>query len=338
MKIQKNFDIKAYNTFGVSIKTKFLVTISKPEDLEELTVFLQNNQTPFFFLGGGSNILFTKDFDGIIIKNELKGITIISENENSVEIEINAGEIWTDFVDFCVEKEWGGIENLVSIPGTIGGATVQNIGAYGSEFSSVINSVTAYNVYTGKIFVFNKRECDFSYRKSKFKTKEYSDLLIISVSVSLSKKPTLNTDYGSIKSDLEKQKISLPTIKDIRNIVASIRKEKLPDVNEIGSAGSFFKNPEVSLETAEKIKQSFPKIPIYPVNESTVKLSAGWMIDQCNLKGFRIGDAGVYEKQALVLVNHGAATTDDILQLIKKVQLSVKQKFDIDLLPEVVIV
>lgn len=338
MVIYENFDIKPFNTFGINAKVRYLVTISKPEDLTALSHFLNDKKLAFFILGGGSNVLFSKDFEGIVIKNELKGIQQVAETETTVTLKINAGEIWTDLVDFCINKGWGGIENLIAIPGTMGGASVQNIGAYGAEISHVIQSVTTYHLKTGAIQEFSKEDCQYGYRKSIFKDLKNKDLLIVTTSITLNKKPTINTEYGAVKTELQKRNIDQPNLLDIRNIIADIRKEKLPDVHQLGNAGSFFKNPEVSIETANQLQQKYPNMPIYQTDTKNIKLAAGWLIDQCQLRGYRVGDAGVHEKQALVLVNHGNATASEILKLVDKVQSTVKQKFGIDLFPEVIIV
>ncbi|MDD4848659.1 MAG: UDP-N-acetylmuramate dehydrogenase, partial [Bacteroidales bacterium] len=313
-------------------------TVSDTADLKLLPSFLSENKLPVFVLGGGSNVLFTRDFDGIVIKNDCRGKRVISETDETVTLEVQAGEIWTDLVDFCVEKGWGGIENLVSVPGTVGGASVQNIGAYGAEFSQVIQSVSTFHLITGQRRNFTTKECQYGYRKSIFKTQEYKDLLVVNATITLCKKPVLKTEYGTINNELQKRNITRPCLSDIRDVVAAIRSEKLPDVKVLGSAGSFFKNPEVAVEVAQTLQQQYPQMPVYPIDAKTVKLAAGWLIDQCGLRGFRMGDAGIHDKQSLVIVNHKNATSAEILQLMEKVQSTVKQKFGIDLLPEVVMV
>jgi len=332
MSLQENISLRSHNTFGIDVKTKKLATV---KNVNELKNILSNNLLPLCILGGGSNILFTKDFDGLIIKNELKGIQLINENDTEIYLKVASGEVWHEFVLFCIENNYCGIENLSLIPGSVGASPMQNIGAYGVEVKYFITEVEAMHLKSLKITYFSTNDCEFDYRSSIFKTKEKGNYFITSVTFRLNKQPNINTSYGAIQSELEAKGISNPTIKDVSDAVICIRESKLPNPKEIGNAGSFFKNPSVSNEKAEALKNEFPAIPNYPQNNGTTKIAAGWLIEQCGFKGKTFGNYGVHKNQALVLVNYGGAQGKDIYALSETIIDTVQQKFGILLEREV---
>jgi len=332
MSLQENISLRSHNTFGIDVKTKKLATV---KNVNELKNILSNNLLPLCILGGGSNILFTKDFDGLIIKNELKGIQLINENDTEIYLKVASGEVWHEFVLFCIENNYCGIENLSLIPGSVGASPMQNIGAYGVEVKDFITEVEAMHLKSLKITYFSTNDCEFDYRSSIFKTKEKGNYFITSVTFRLNKQPNINTSYGAIQSELEAKGISNPTIKDVSDAVIRIRESKLPNPKEIGNAGSFFKNPSVSNEKAEALKNEFPAIPNYPQNNGTTKIAAGWLIEQCGFKGKTFGNYGVHKNQALVLVNYGGAQGKDIYALSETIIDAVQQKFGILLEREV---
>lgn len=336
--IQEKISLKAYNTFGIDVKAKHFVTMSSTEEIIEFCSKHLKDYQKHLILGGGSNILFTKDFDGIVVKIENKSIEIIEEDEKHVFVKAAAGEIWDELAKYCVMRNYGGIENLSNIPGTVGAAPVQNIGAYGVEFKDAFVQLEAIEIITGKTQTFSKNECEFGYRKSIFKDRLKGRYVITSVVLRLTKHPVLSTEYGSIKEELSKMNITDPGIHDIRQAVINIRSAKLPDPDIIGNAGSFFKNPVVENKKLESLKQRYPGIPSYKQDENNVKLAAGWLIDQCGWKGKSIGNAGVHKDQALVIVNHGDASGKEILSLADNIRDSVFEKFRIQLTPEVNIV
>lgn len=332
MSLQENISLRSHNTFGIDVKTKKLATV---KNVNELKNILSNNLLPLCILGGGSNILFTKDFDGLIIKNELKGIQLINENDTEIYLKVASGEVWHEFVLFCIENNYCGIENLSLIPGSVGASPMQNIGAYGVEVKDFITEVEAMHLKSLKITYFSTNDCEFDYRSSIFKTKEKGNYFITSVTFRLNKQPNINTSYGAIQSELEAKGISNPTIKDVSDAVICIRESKLPNPKEIGNAGSFFKNPSVSNEKAEALKNEFPAIPNYPQNNGTTKIAAGWLIEQCGFKGKTFNNYGVHKNQALVLVNYGGAQGKDIYALSETIIDAVQQKFGILLEREV---
>ncbi|MBS1681875.1 MAG: UDP-N-acetylmuramate dehydrogenase [Bacteroidetes bacterium] len=336
MHLEKNVSLKSFNTFGIDVTSDNYCEVRTREEFIELT------HTPVFkaeknlILGGGSNVLFTKNFDGLVIRNSNKGIEIISETDHDILLRVNSGEVWHNTVLFCVKNNWGGIENLSLIPGTIGAAPIQNIGAYGVEVREVIEKVEVIEFESGEIRTFTNKECEFGYRESIFKRKLKEKIFISSVTLRLSKKNhKLNTSYGAIAETLLKMNIVSPTIQSVSDAVIKIRSEKLPDFTQLGNAGSFFKNPEIGQEQFEKIKKEFPSIPHYPAANQQVKVPAGWLIEQCGWKGKRINNAGVHAQQALVLVNFGNASGEEIFQLAQNILSSVKEKFSIALTPEV---
>lgn len=334
MQIIENKNLKQLNTFGVNAFAKHFVEVNTVEELREA---LKDNRFPDkFILGGGSNMLLTKDIEGLVIHINLKGISIDFEDENSVHLKVMAGENWHQLVLNCLENNYGGIENLSLIPGNTGTAPIQNIGAYGVELKDVFVSCEAINVESGKHKTFSLEKCDFGYRSSVFKTIEKGNYIITSVTLQLTKKDhNLNTGYGAIQDELTKMQVTHPTIQDVSKAVIAIRQSKLPDPKELGNSGSFFKNPVVDKASFENFLARFPEAPYYKVSENAYKIPAGWLIELAGFKGKRFGDAGVHENQALVLVNYGNASGGEILELSKKIRQSVLNKFGIAIEPEV---
>ncbi len=337
MQIQENISLKPYNTFGIDVYAKHFVAFSSTEQLQEL---LSNSPVAFrpsrlMILGGGSNILFTKDFDGLVLKNELRGIEMIKEDDLYYYVKAGAGENWHRFVMYCIDKNFAGLENLSLIPGCTGASPMQNIGAYGVEIKDVFESLEAWHIQSKKIVQFSVNDCEFGYRESIFKRKYKAEFIILNITYRLRKQPFYNTSYGAIEQELEKMKVSELSIKAISQAVINIRSSKLPDPAVIGNAGSFFKNPEIPVSKFDELKKVYPNIPGYPVNEEKIKIAAGWMIEQCGWKGYRQGDAGVHAKQALVLVNYGNAKGKEIYELSGKIIESVQSKFGITLEREV---
>ncbi|MEQ9425042.1 MAG: UDP-N-acetylmuramate dehydrogenase [Cyclobacteriaceae bacterium] len=333
MIFKESISLKNLNTFGIDVKAKLYASFSSIGELISV-LKSRSSQDAFCILGGGSNILFTRDFDGLVLRNEIKEIEVLDEDDQNVFVKIGAGENWHDFVLHAISNGWGGVENLSLIPGTVGAAPMQNIGAYGVEIESVFESLEAVEIETGEQLTFDKTACKFGYRQSVFKTEFKGKYIICSVALRLTKRHTLNTEYGAIRETLASSNIDSPTIKDVSDAVIAIRSSKLPNPQEIGNAGSFFKNPYITNEHFDLLKKEWPKIPGYPEGGST-KVPAAWLIDQCGWKGKREGNVGVHEKQALVLVNYGNGTGTEIVDLSKKIQKSVKAKFGIDLVPEV---
>ena len=334
IKILENYDLAKLNTFGVSAYAKFFIEINHEDDLKELfssSLFKDNEK---LFLGGGSNVLFTKDFNGIVILNKLKGIDIIEEDSEYVFIRSFGGEKWHGLVTFVVDSEYWGVENLSFIPGTVGAAPVQNIGAYGVEIKDVIENIETYEIESGKKRIFTNKECEFGYRESIFKNKLKGKYFISAVIFKLNKKQNLNSKYEVLKKYLEENKIEVKNPRDISDAIISIRKSKLPDPVFIGNAGSFFKNVYTNQEKIEEIKKDYPDMPSFKEFEK-VKIPAGWLIEKCGWKGKRVGNVGVHEKQALVLVNYGGATGKEILDLSMQIITSVETKFGLTLEREV---
>ena len=338
LEIKNNINLKPFNTFGIEAFCTYFAEINSTEDFLALlkTDIYKNNLK--LVLGGGSNLLFTKDFNGLVIKNNLKGIEIVSENNEEIIVKAAAGENWHAFVLWCIEKGFCGLENLSLIPGCVGASPMQNIGAYGVEIKDVFSSLEALNTITGLKKVFDTAECEFGYRESVFKTKYKNQFFIISVSFKLSRLPKLNTTYGAINSELEAMKISNATIKDVSNAVIAIRQSKLPNPAETGNAGSFFKNPEVSKEKYDALKKSFDALVAYPLPNGNFKLAAGWLIEQCGLKGFEKEGAAVHSKQALVLINKNNCTGKAVFDLSGYVLQKVFDKFGVTLEREVSII
>jgi UDP-N-acetylmuramate dehydrogenase len=332
MEIKQNISLKPYNTFGIDVNAKAFIVVNNIGELKEV---LTGNDESILILGGGSNILFTKNFNGIAIKNNLSGISIIEEDNESVYLKVGAGEIWHDFVLFCIENNYAGVENLSLIPGNVGASPMQNIGAYGVEVKDFITEVEVFDLRDYSIKTFTNSECKFGYRSSIFKTTEKGNYFITAVTYRLNKQAQINTSYGAIEKELQRMDIILPTIKDVSNAVISIRSSKLPDPKEIGSSGSFFKNPIVSEEQKNKIVEDYPDAPNYLQPDDSFKMAAGWLIEKCGWKGKRINNYGVHDKQALVLVNYGSAKGDDIFKLSEDIIESVGNRFGIVLEREV---
>jgi UDP-N-acetylmuramate dehydrogenase len=335
MEIKQNISLKSYNTFGIDVKAKKFVTINSIENLRNI---LSNNKEEILVIGGGSNILFTQDFSGLVINNKLKGIEVVEEDNDYIYLKVAAGEVWHEFVLHCVEKGFAGIENLSLIPGSVGAAPMQNIGAYGVEVKDVITKVEALSLSDFSIQTFVNEQCEFGYRTSIFKTSQKNNYFITAVTFRLNKKPFLNTSYGAIENELKRMNIESPSIKDVSDAVISIRYSKLPDPNEIGNSGSFFKNPVVSEKIKNKILTNYASAPCYAQPNGDYKLAAGWLIEQCGWKGKKIENYGVHKNQALVLVNYGGASGKDILNLSEEIIKSVEQRFGILLEREVNII
>ncbi|MFZ1529902.1 MAG: UDP-N-acetylmuramate dehydrogenase [Ferruginibacter sp.] len=335
MTIQKNISLKPFNSFGIDARAKEFAVFSQTAELQEL---LAAREEQALVLGGGSNILFTHDYDGIVLKNEIKGIDKIDEDDAHVYIRAGAGECWHGFVQYCIEEGLAGVENLSLIPGSVGASPMQNIGAYGVEIKDVFHSLRAFHKYDKTAVEFNSSACEFGYRESIFKRRYKNKFVITDVTFRLNKNPVFNTSYGAIEDELGSMGVKDLSIAAISRAVINIRRSKLPDPAIIGNAGSFFKNPEVPEEKFNLLKEGFPGIVGYPLANGNVKLAAGWLIEQCGWKGYRKGDAGCHAKQALVLVNYGHAKGDEIFSLSEEIIHSVKDKFGVQLEREVNII
>ena len=342
MNIQQNISLKPYNTFGIDVSASRFVSVDNLDKLQKILT----QEKDVFLLSGGSNMLLTKDIDKLVIHINIKGISIHYENESEVELSVNAGEDWHEFVMWCISQNYGGIENLSLIPGNVGTSPIQNIGAYGVEVKDVITRVEGIDLNSAKKIQFSNKECDFGYRNSIFKNELKEKIVITSVRFKLTKKNHhLNTNYGAIEKELAIRKISNPTIKDISDIVINIRQAKLPDPKKIGNSGSFFKNPIISLKQFKKLQEKYPNIPFYKIPSSkkedaayNYKIPAGWLIETAGFKGKRYGDCGIHENQALVLVNFDKASGTDIYILAKKIQETILSIFEITLDIEVNII
>jgi UDP-N-acetylmuramate dehydrogenase len=328
------FSLKEYNTFGINALCHKVVRI---KSLDRLVEAIEKDASDKLIIGGGSNILFTKDVEETVLINQLIGKRIVKETEKYAYVEFASGELWDECVEWAIENDLGGIENLSMIPGTAGAAPIQNIGAYGVELSDVFVSLDALDLIWGDKKTFTKKECQFGYRDSIFKNELKNQYFITSITLKLTMEDhKANMDYGDIKKVLADNEIDEPDIADVSEAINEIRMSKLPDPEELGNAGSFFKNPIVEKEELERLKTAFPDLKFFPHSEKKkYKIAAGWLIEQCGWKGHRVEDAGVYDKQALILVNYGKATGGEILSLAKKIQKSVKDKFGISLVPEV---
>lgn len=334
--LQENIDLKPYNTFGISVKTSYF---SPFKSTNELKMLIQNNPSKkLMILGGGSNVLFKSNFNGLILRNEIKGKEIIKETDDQVFVKVGAGENWHEFVLFCIENNWGGVENLSLIPGSVGASPMQNIGAYGVEIKDFFHELEAYNIQSKDVETFSHTDCEFGYRESVFKRKLKGQYVITSVTYILNKKHQLNTSYGAIEDELAKKEITEPTIKNVSDAVIAIRESKLPNPKEIGNAGSFFKNPIIEQSLLQSIQKKYTDIPFYPIDKNYVKVPAGWLIDKAGWKGKRIANYGVHLKQALVLVNYDNATGSEIYNLSESILQDIKNKFGITLEREVNIV
>jgi len=335
LQIKENISLKPYNTFGIDVNAKYFTSFNSPDELQEILNVPFVRSLDKLILGGGSNVLFTSSIESLVLKNDIKGIDVISSDEHHVFVKVGAGVNWHQFVLYCLEHNFAGVENLALIPGNAGASPMQNIGAYGVEIKDVFHSLEAVNIEDKNQVIFYNSDCEFSYRESVFKNKFKNQFIITSVTYRLNKIPNYNISYGSIEQELEKMKVETLSIQSIAEAVMAIRKSKLPDPNIIGNAGSFFKNPEISTSHFENLKSYFPDMVGHPNSNGCVKVAAGWLIEQAGWKGYREGDAGCHEKQALVLVNYGKAKGMDIFALSEKIIESVHKKFDIFLHREV---
>lgn len=334
MLIRENFFLRTLNTFGMNVSARWFVPLTAEGQLEELFLSEKWKPVDHFILGGGSNILFTKDVDALVVRNELRGIEVVNEDAEHVYVKTGAGEVWHEFVLDCIRNNRAGVENLSLIPGSVGAGPMQNIGAYGVELKDVFHELEAFHVRDGYIRTFSASECNFGYRESVFKRSLKDQFLVTSVTFRLSKTPKFNTSYGAIEKELEVMGVKELSIAAISQAVINIRSSKLPDPAKIGNAGSFFKNPVIDAEKHAQLKKDFPNLVSYP-SGNDFKLAAGWLIEQCGWKGFREGDAGVHKDQALVLVNYGNADGEKIYELSQRVLDSVKEKFGVTLEREV---
>ncbi len=338
MQISSHISLKPFNTFGIDASARLFAVVRSISDVQELLQHRDYKNNSHFILGGGSNILLTKNVDALVIKNELKGIEISAETEEHALVKCAAGEVWHDFVLYCIDRGFAGIENLSLIPGNTGASPMQNIGAYGVEIKDTFHELEAIDLETGQLVTFSNADCEFGYRESVFKRNYKDRFIILSVTFRLSKKPVFHTEYGAIKQELDNMGITELSIKAISQAVINIRSSKLPDPRKIGNSGSFFKNPEVTAETYQRLINEFPGLVAYPLDNGNYKLAAGWLIEQSGLKGYRSGDAGVHALQALVLVNYGHASGQEIYDLSSKVLEAVDQKFGVMLEREVNII
>lgn len=338
MSVLENVSLRPYNTFGIDATARYFASFDSAEALQVILEDPKWGAVPKMILGGGSNILLTKDYEGLVLKNEIKGIHIIKEDEAHVYVQAGAGENWHQFVMYCIDKDLAGLENLSLIPGNVGASPMQNIGAYGVEIKDVFYELDAWHVKDQGLVKFNKEACEFGYRESVFKRKYKDQFVILQVTYRLNKTPHFNTSYGAIEQEMERMGVKELSIRAISDAVIHIRSSKLPNPAEIGNAGSFFKNPEISKEKYEALKEAFPAIVAYPLPHDQYKLAAGWLIEQAGWKGYRDGDAGVHAKQALVLVNYGHASGEELVELSWKVIESVKEKFGVVLEREVNII
>jgi len=335
MKISENQNLQKLNTFSINANARYFVDIRSTQELLDLSSSKIYSNNIKYILGGGSNILLTKDIDCLVIKNSILGIEIIKESEDEIILKVGSGENWHKLVCYCVNKGYGGIENLSLIPGSVGAAPLQNIGAYGVELADSFHSLEAFHLNKLESHSFNKTNCNFGYRESIFKNKLAGQYIITSVTLKLNKHPKINISYGNIKEELNKLNIINPSIKDVSNVVISIRERKLPDPKKIGNSGSFFKNPIISVSKFKKIKRKHSNIVHYIIDENNVKLAAGWLIDNAGWKGKTINNYGVHENQALVLVNYGGASGENINNLSNLIIEDILEKYNVKLEKEV---
>lgn len=334
MQIFKDFDLTKLNTLGVHARAKMFVEIEDEQELIQLFTLKEFKENKKMFLGGGSNVLFTKDFDGMVVFNKLSGIEILEEKDDEVILRSMSGVIWHDLVSFATEREYWGIENLALIPGTVGGAPVQNIGAYGAELKNVLESLEAYHILDGSKRIFTREECKFGYRDSVFKNSLKGQYFISAITLKLSKVPKLNISYRILSDYLKEKEIEVQSSRDVSDAVTAIRRSRLPDPKVIGNAGSFFKNLFVDKEKLKELLKHFPDLKYFEEQEKT-KIPSAWLIEQCGWKGKRIGSVGVHDSHALVLVNYGGGTGEEIKNLAEKITASVHDKFGLRLVPEV---
>ncbi|MDP3930512.1 MAG: UDP-N-acetylmuramate dehydrogenase [Bacteroidota bacterium] len=338
MVIYQNISLKPYNTFGIDVKASQFVTVKTVEEVQVLCTAFNLAERKKLVLGGGSNLLLTQDFDGMAVQIDLKGMDKIKEDDDFVWIKAMSGEAWHNLVMFSVNNAWYGLENLSLIPGCVGAAPMQNIGAYGAEIKDTFEELFAVEIESGKLVKFTNAECKFGYRESIFKNEVKDKYIIVSVTFKLQKQGKLNVQYGAIQETLHAKGIVSPSIKDVSDAVIAIRSAKLPDPKVLGNSGSFFKNPEINASDYELLKAKFPTIPGYPLPNNLVKVPAGWLIEYCGFKGRRIGNTGAHKDQALVLVNYGEATGNEIYAMAMLIQETVKNTFGITITPEVNII
>ncbi|HVI45684.1 MAG TPA: UDP-N-acetylmuramate dehydrogenase [Chitinophaga sp.] len=336
--VSENVQLQSYNTFGIGATARYFATFAGKEELVALLQEPPGGGIPHMILGGGSNVLFTKDYDGLVLRNQIKGMEVIGEDNDHVYVKAGAGENWHGFVQYCIGQNLAGLENLSLIPGNVGASPMQNIGAYGVEIKDTFHELEALHLKDHGVVTFNNADCHFGYRESVFKRQYHQQFAILSVTYRLNKTPHFNTSYGAINEELERMGVKELSIQAISQAVINIRSSKLPDPAKIGNAGSFFKNPSVDAARYESLKAAFPNVVAYPLDNGQYKLAAGWLIEQCGWKGYRHGDAGVHAKQALVLVNYGHAAGNDIYKLSQEVLDSVHEKFGVQLEREVNII
>lgn len=335
MKIEENISLRPFNTFGIDVSARYFTSISHKQELQEIFSDKKLAEISKMILGGGSNVLFTKDYNGLILKNDLKGIELVKESAEHFFVKAAAGEIWHGFVMHCIENNYAGVENLSLIPGCVGASPMQNIGAYGVEMKDHFHELEAFNMETKKTEIFDFNQCEFGYRESVFKRKLKDKYIILSVTFRLNKFPVFNTSYGAIEQELEKMKVKDITLRAVSEAVINIRTSKLPDPAIIGNAGSFFKNPEVTVEKFQSLKRTYPDMPFYKMENGNIKLAAGWLIEKSGWKGKKINNCGVHKNQALVLVNYGGANGSEIYNLSVNILTSVEGDFGILLEREV---
>ncbi len=327
----KNFDLTDFNTFGLSVKSHYFYQLADKSDLTTLSLLPEFTNNPVLFLGGGSNVIFTQDYPGLVVHLNNKGVQSVGETETNILIEAQAGENWHDFVQLTLKQGYSGLENLSLIPGTVGAAPVQNIGAYGVEAKDYIDSVECFDTQTRRFIRFQNAECAFTYRDSIFKSQSPGRYIIVSVCFRLDKQFKPRLQYGPLQQLAERTNENPLTAHDVANEICRIRQEKLPDPKVLGNTGSFFKNPVISIQAAEKLLQQYPDAVHHVVNDQQIKFAAGWLIDNAGLKGYQSGGAAVHEKQALVLVNKQQANADDVLKLAKLIQKTILEKYNINL-------
>jgi len=334
MQISANTSLKPYHSFASEEEAKFFTTLKNEQDVIDIAKWSSENKMPLLIIGSGSNLLFTANFNGLVAKMEIMGIKKIAETASDVILEVGAGENWHHFVMYCVQKGWGGLENLSLIPGTVGASPIQNIGAYGVEVKECITSIMAYDLSNSQFSTLQNNDCAFSYRNSLFK-QQPNRYIITNIQFKLKKQPTLKTDYGVIREVLHEKNIKNPSLVDISNAIIQIRSNKLPDPSKIGNAGSFFKNPTISIENSHQLKKDFPSIIAYPISDNEYKIAAGWLIEACGWKGVKKGNVGCYDKQALVIVSYGILSGKEVYDFSAEIIHSVYEKFGIQLEREV---
>ncbi|MDO4691609.1 MAG: UDP-N-acetylmuramate dehydrogenase [Porphyromonadaceae bacterium] len=334
MKIEKDFSLKHHNTFGIDARADWFVTYDSVDDLRTLIRDEYFQECRYLHIGEGSNLLFLANFHGIVLRSGITGIEVLREDDKAVELRVGAGMVWDDFVAYCTERGYYGVENLSLIPGQVGSSAIQNIGAYGVEVERLITAVHTLHRRTGGERCFSREECAYAYRHSTFKEPEQADYIVTHVDFRLGRETSLSLEYADLKRYFSEHNTE-PTLASVRQAVIEIRQRKLPDTQLLGNAGSYFMNPIVPATQAERLRSEYPQMPFYPLEDGRVKLAAGWLIDQCGLKGYRMGRAGVYQHQALVLVNHGGATGQEIASLAEYVQQAVFERFAVEIHPEV---